>query len=151
MKTYNLPSVRRAFTLVEILIVVIILGVLAAIVIPTFANASDDARRTNMRNQLQTLRGTVGLYRIQHRDVTPLLITGGWELVTQKTTIDGVVDPLGTLGPYLPAPPVNPLTNSSAIVAVGSGAAVTNGWFYDESSGRMHGANRDGAMSDTGE
>ena len=35
----------RAFTLVEILIVVVILGVLAAIVVPQFANASDDAQK----------------------------------------------------------------------------------------------------------
>lgn len=35
---------RPAFTLVEILIVVVILGILAAIVVPKFTNASDDAR-----------------------------------------------------------------------------------------------------------
>ena len=40
---------KKGFTLVEILIVVIILGILAAIVIPQFANASGDARTTNLR------------------------------------------------------------------------------------------------------
>jgi general secretion pathway protein G len=144
-------TARRAFTLVEILIVVIILGILAAIVIPTFANASEDARRTNMRNQLQTLRGTVELYRVEHRDVVPLLITDGWDVVTNTTTIDGAVDPDGGWGPYLPEPPVNPLTNSSTVVPVGSAADATNGWFYDEVTGAFHGANRSGAMSDTGE
>ena len=36
---------QRAFTLVEILIVVVILGVLAAIVVPQFSDASEEARR----------------------------------------------------------------------------------------------------------
>jgi hypothetical protein len=46
---------------------------------------------------------------------------------------------------------VNPLTRSSTIVALGTGAAANNGWFYDENTGEVHGANQDGAMSDTGE
>ena len=152
MKRYYPSSVRsRAFTLVEILIVVIILGILAAIVIPQFANASEDARKTSMRSQLQSMKGCVELFRVEHRDVPPLLITGGWDVVTGKTDVDGVVDPAGPYGPYLPAPVVNPLTRSSTIVAMGSPAAVTNGWFYDESTGEFHGADKDGAMSDTGE
>ena len=52
-----LARTRRAgFTLVEILIVVIILGILAAIVIPQFTNASQDARESSLLSQLQTLR-----------------------------------------------------------------------------------------------
>jgi general secretion pathway protein G len=146
-------ATRRShgFTLVEILIVVIILGILAAIVIPQFTGATEDARKTNMRNQLQTLRGTSELYRVEHRDTAPLMITTGWDLFTAKTDIDGNVDPLGRWGPYMQAPPVNPLTNSSAIVAVGTGAATSNGWFYNETTGQFFGANRDGAMSDSGD
>ncbi len=143
---------NRAFTLVEILIVVIILGILAALVIPQFANASEDARVSNMRNQLQTIKGCVQLYRIEHRDIAPLLVTGGgWDLFTSKTLTDGSIDPAGQWGPYLPSPPVNPLTRSSTIVAVGSAADPANGWFYDENTGDFHGANGAGAQSDNGE
>ena len=50
---------RKGFTLVEILIVVIILGILAAIVIPQFTSASSDARQSSLTSQLQTLRSQV--------------------------------------------------------------------------------------------
>ena len=48
--------VKRAFTLVEILIVVVILGILAAIVVPQFTNASTEAQAGNCATQLQTIR-----------------------------------------------------------------------------------------------
>ncbi|MEM9111640.1 MAG: prepilin-type N-terminal cleavage/methylation domain-containing protein, partial [Planctomycetota bacterium] len=48
--------VRKGFTLVEILIVVVILGILAAIVIPQFTNASEAAKASSVLSQLQTLR-----------------------------------------------------------------------------------------------
>ena len=66
---------KSGFTLVEILIVVIILGILAAIVIPQFTSASQDARKSNMTSQLQSLRAQVELYKLQHRDTPPKLIT----------------------------------------------------------------------------
>ncbi len=57
---------RRGFTLIEILIVVVILGILAAIVIPQFSSASNEAAISSVRSQLQTLRSQVELYRVQN-------------------------------------------------------------------------------------
>ncbi len=61
----------RGFTLVEILIVVIILGILAAIVIPQFTNASSDARNSSVASTLQTMRSQIELFKIQHADTPP--------------------------------------------------------------------------------
>lgn len=118
-------TTRSGFTLVEILIVVIILGILAAIVIPQFTNASQDARKSSLTSQLQTLRSQVELFKLQHRDNFPTgadnanagVVTGtwNWNKLTQKTDQDGKVDPAGEFGPYLQAQPVNPICNDSTI------------------------------------
>lgn len=62
---------KRGFTLVEILIVVVILGILAAIVIPQFSQASTDSKVSSLMSNLQTIRSQIALYKIQHNDVTP--------------------------------------------------------------------------------
>ena len=66
-------SIRKGFTLVEILIVVVILGILAAIVIPQFTNASESAKGSSLVSQLQTIRGQLELYQTQHNGSYPTL------------------------------------------------------------------------------
>jgi general secretion pathway protein G len=55
-------NVRKAFTLIEILIVVVILGILAAIVVPQFASATKDSQAGNLQAQLGTLNRQIQLY-----------------------------------------------------------------------------------------
>ena len=55
----------QGFTLVEFLIVVVILGILAAIVIPQFTSASESAKQNNVEIKMQTLRSQIQAYRIQ--------------------------------------------------------------------------------------
>ena len=130
---------KGGFTLVEILIVVIILGILAAIVIPQFTNASQDARKNSLTSQLQTIRSQVELYKLQHQDKLPNLIGSNWALLTSKTDVTGTVTSAGSFGPYLQQTPANPLNNGTNVVQ-GTGAAIsgsnaTTGWVYDYGSG----------------
>jgi general secretion pathway protein G len=132
----------RGFTLVEILIVVIILGILAAIVIPQFTNASNDTRTGNVLSQLQTLRAQIQLYKLQHKDQPPLLITGGsapWDVFTKYTDLSGNCSAIQTggfvYGPYYQHPPVNPLAPVATGANVTTAADGASGWIYQESTG----------------
>ena len=122
-------SNNKGFTLVEILIVVIILGILAAIVIPQFSNASTDAKKNSLTSQLQTMRSQIELYKLQHNDKMPVKFQtdgtyGGptketdWEGLTSQTDVSGNTGAAivgDKYGPYLQQVPVNPLNGDSSI------------------------------------
>jgi len=119
------------FTLVELLIVAIILAILAAIVIPQFGEASGDVKISALKASLHTVRSQLQLYRFQHNEAYPVLLT--WEnQMTKKTDADGTVNAAGAFGPYLLKMPANPMDNSSAIDAAQDGSG---GWAYDAATG----------------
>ena len=108
-------TVRKGFTLIEILIVVIILGILAAIVIPQFTNASKDAKVSSAKTLIQTVRSQIELYKLE-QGVEPDLVTDGWTKMLEETN---------GKGPYLQSKPVNPLAAAGAGSLVGT-AVVSN-------------------------
>ena len=59
-------KVHRGFTLVELLIVVIVLAILAAIVVPQFSAASNDAKLRALDTTLANMRAAIDLYYQQH-------------------------------------------------------------------------------------
>jgi general secretion pathway protein G len=139
---------QSGFTLVEILIVVVILGILAAIVIPQFTSASEDAKSSSLYTQLQTIRSQLELYQTQHNGVYPALLTDadhGWHKLIVKTNTDGT-DADSDLttpeyGAYLQQAPKNPFTNKDVIVAgttQAAGASATDGWVWDDTNKVIH-------------
>jgi len=112
---HTMKRARKGFTLVEILIVVVILGILAAIVIPQFSQASTDAKLSSLQSNLQSIRSAIALYKIQHNDTVPTAAEFS-NVMLNKTRLDGTVDVAGEYGPYLQVGiPNNPFTNNNVI------------------------------------
>ena len=136
-------SRSRAFTLVEILIVVMILGILAAIVIPRFTTASDSARTNALRSEMQNLRKIVALYKEQHGRLPNLV--PDWDDFTQTTTTAGK-----TYGPYITQIPRNMRNGRSNVVdgVPGTPASAPAAFVYDYNGG--NGSGRIGATETDG-
>ena len=143
---------KKGFTLVEILIVVVILGILAAIVIPQFTNASTEARESSLTNNLQSVRSQIELYKIQH--LTDQLPGDGTASFMQA--LEGYTDKngavvaqgvAGALGPYMRKVPLNPCSSvdadpagddsRTALVRVDGAApgADSHHWQFDSTTG----------------
>ena len=140
---------KTGFTLVEILIVVIILGILAAIVIPQFTEASNDARESALCSDLQTVRSQLELYKVQHNEKLPSVNELGAAdtanfvaRMTGRTDQDGAINAAGAFGPYLQKFPSNAFMSVNADgvnfgVADPAPGDGTSGWYYNTSLGKF--------------
>lgn len=64
---YNRPTgAQRGFTLIEIMVVVVIIGVLGAIVVPQFMSRPDQAKATAARTDIQAIATALEMYRLDN-------------------------------------------------------------------------------------
>jgi general secretion pathway protein G len=75
---------RRGFTLIEIMVVVVIMGMLAAIVVPNVMSRVEEARRTTTRTQIESFATALDMYRL-HNGVYPTTQQGLDALVKKPT------------------------------------------------------------------
>ena len=129
---------RSAFTLIELLIVVVILAILAAALIPLFADSTSDAKYGTAMANLRTLRSQIEFYKAQHMGQPP---DAALVKLLQKTDIDGNAG--SDFGPYLQFLPVNPFTSKSTVTATSSNpptaasASSDRGWLYHAATGNV--------------
>ncbi len=123
--------VRNGFTLIEILIVVVILGILAALVVPLMAGASEDAAVATAHTELNKLRRAMDVFMVSNDNALPTVIAGDgtWgEIVTPE---------------YLREAPVNSYVGgaNSRVIALGNAPdaafQTTHGWVFNAATGEV--------------
>jgi general secretion pathway protein G len=124
---------KRAFSIAELVIVVCIIGILAAMVLPAFQNNATEAKIAAAKDNLRVLRAVVELYAVNHKDVPPGYPANNPNSeptdddFLQQTTIDET---------YLRDVPSNPFNNLKTIdVLVNNEPFPTQasgdfGWIY---------------------
>jgi general secretion pathway protein G len=137
---------RNAFTLIEVLIVVVIMAVLAATIIPQFASSTEDAKSSAAKFNLHTLRSQVEMYKLQHGGTAPTLSN----LVDALTKSSDATGAVGTAGPSFPFGPYiqgttlppNPFDGKTAVAATATApptaATAAGGWLYHAASGQIY-------------
>ncbi len=151
----------RAFTLVEILIVVVLLGILAAVVIPTVANSTTSAKDSALAVDLQLFRRFILVYKSQQLEVGPGYPNGNTaQAPAEQAFIDqaimasnanGQTAAAGTpgfnRGPYLMKIPVNPFNGNNTIEMLADGQAFpanaddSHGWIYKAATSEIRADN----------
>ena len=130
---------RRAFTLVEILIVVVILGILASVVVPQFASATQDAQQKATFDQLLKLRKALDVYYVRNYNRYPTVTEG-----------DGTWGEIAVAGTtYLREKPLNQWVGgeNAGRIIFGSGPVTSfttdYGWIYDPATGNVWASSHD--------
>lgn len=62
----SVKPLQSGFTLIEVMVVVVILGILASIIIPKVMDRPDTARITKAKSDLRALESMLGLYKLDH-------------------------------------------------------------------------------------
>jgi general secretion pathway protein G len=131
----RVSAAHPGFTLVEILIVVVILGIMAALVVPQFTSAAAMSRENSIKMSLNRIRQQLEVYKEQHGSYPSLAL---FEVqMTGATDANGNAVPLGTpdsFGPYIQRVPPNPNTGGDT---VGDGAVGSSDWYYNETTGEI--------------
>ena len=138
ISTPELPQtgrLRAGFTLVELVIVIVVLGILAAVAIPKFFDFTTDAKEAACKGALGAVRSAIANYYAY--SATP---AGGgsptWPTLQQLTTVGTVLEQDFPENPYSTGQ-----TKSAVVAGTTLGTPVTQGttgaWCYKASTGEF--------------
>jgi len=133
-------AAKRGFTLVELMIVVSLLGILAALVIPQFGSNTAEAKTSALSSNLAAIRKQIELYRYHHQDLLPAAVGDSGADFIQRMTgkTDATGAPGVAFGPYFLRVPVNPFNDRGSVRIGGAAAgANTDGWRFDPATGQF--------------
>ena len=147
------PSRLRAFSLIELVIAVVMVGIIAAIAIPRMSRGAQTASENTLSADMGVWRSALDLYQREHGGAYPKDQTTLAAQLTQCTDAHGDVsnskDATHVYGPYMPMVPGLPVGDPGDNLAVPRGSATIGraapggapstlveggyGWLYDGS------------------
>jgi general secretion pathway protein G len=134
---------KKAFSLVELVIVLVIIGIIAAIAIPRLTRGATNASATAVAADLAVLRNAIELYRAEHEGEFPTVADFASQL-TQFSNIAGnafsVTPNTGTgiiYGPYLKSIPGLPVGAKKSSTGIAAADGVGVGWIYTVPTGEI--------------
>jgi general secretion pathway protein G len=116
----NLPVQQRGFTLIEIMVVVIILGILAAIVAPNVIGRIDDAQAARVQQDLRGIESALNFYRLDN--FTYPTSEQGLEALVTKPSDPNIRN--WKSGGYLPRLPKDPWGNAYLYLSPGNNGEI---------------------------
>ncbi len=145
-----------AFSLVELVIVIVIIGIIAAVAVPRISVAGNNAGDTVLEADLLVLRSAIDMYAAEHGGTYPDKKGKFAKQMTRYTDIDGDDSTTRTathiFGPYIARMPPLPVGKNqgktAAIDGNKPGAKNNGGWWYDEDTGEIR-ANLKNGQKDT--
>lgn len=123
---------QHGFTLIELVIIIVILGILAAIAIPKYQDMSSDAREASCRSALGALRSGITIYYANQAVKTG---TAVWPPIDSLAAIGVVMEQAIPPNPYVSD------TNAPDSIVIGANKGTTigtrGGWAYNPTTGEI--------------
>jgi general secretion pathway protein G len=125
--------IKKGFSLVELMIVVAVLGILAAIVVPQFNNYSVQAKEAVAKDNLRIFRSAIELYAGRHNGMPPGYPDNNPLNTPNYTTF---CNQLMVEGSYIRKIPENPFNNVTDVRVLGNSESFPTsppagvGWIY---------------------
>jgi len=118
---------RAGFSLVELVVVVLILGILAAVAAPRMFDTANDARMNGTKQSLAVVRDAIELYKAQNGSFPPA--------ATLATAVKSMIK-----GPF-PAVQIGANQNADVVAStqnpIASAEAGAAGWAYNQTTGEI--------------